>query len=160
MIEPTDELFRKHERLIWKIVNQVHVQAAFMEPDDMFAEASAKWVEVIRAFNNDGVRRETTSPGHLTHYVYVALRRRLIDYCRKQARHHVHCISDDNDTLRAMPDCSGTSDEHLIRMGEVAGLTPLAQQRVAEVLDLQPKVGGRLRPKQIAEIRTQIAALI
>lgn len=160
MIEPTDELFRKHEKLIWKIVNQVRLHAPFMDADDMFAEASLKWVEVIRAFNNDGVRRETVSPGHLTHYVYVALRRRLIDYCQKQNKHRIHCVSDDDDAVRAIPDRSGTPQEHQIRMADVAALGAVAQQRVAEVLELQPKTGDRLRPKQAAEVRTQVAGIL
>lgn len=161
MIEPTDDLFRKHELLIWKVVNKVRIRAPFMDADDMFAEASLKWVEVIRAFNNDGVRRETVSPGHLTHYVYVALRRRLIDYCQRQNRHHINCVTDDDDMVRAIPDRSGTPVEHQIRMADVAALGAAAQQRVAQVLDLAPKTGGgRLRPKQLAEVRTQVAGLL
>jgi RNA polymerase sigma factor (sigma-70 family) len=159
-IEPTDDLFRKHEKLIWKIVNQVRIHAPFMDADDMFAEASLKWVEVVRAFNSDGVRRQTTSPGHLTHYVYVALRRRLIDYCQKQNKHRMHCVSDDDDMVRAIPDRSGTPVEQQIRMADVAALGETAQKRVAEVLELQPKTGGRLRPKQTAEVRRQVTGLL
>lgn len=159
-IEPTDDLFRKHERLIWKIVNQVRIHAPFMDADDMFAEASLKWVEVIRAFNGDGIRRQTVSPGHLTRYVYVALRRCLIDYCQKQYRHCVNCVSDDDDLVRAIPDRSGTPVEQQIRMADVAALGETAQRRVSEVLELQPKTGGRLRPKQVAEVRQQIAGLL
>jgi DNA-directed RNA polymerase specialized sigma24 family protein len=159
-IEPTDDLFRKHERLIWKIVNAVQLHAPFMDADDMFAEAALKWVEVIRRFNADGVRRQTVSPGHLTHYVYVALRRRLIDYCQKQSKHFVNCVTDDDDTVRAIPDRSGTPVEQQIRMADVAALGPTAQRRVAEVLELQPRAGGRLRPKQVAEVRQQVATAL
>jgi DNA-directed RNA polymerase specialized sigma24 family protein len=159
-IEPTDDLFRKHERLIWKIVNQVRIHAPFMDADDMFAEASLKWVEVIHAFNSDGIRRQTTSPGHLTHYVYVALRRRLIDYCQKQYKHQANCVSDDDDQVRAIPDRSGTPVERQIRMADVVALGETAQRRVAEVLELQPKTGTRLRPKQVAEVRQQVAGLL
>lgn len=160
VIEPTDDLFRKHERLIWKIVNQVHLHAPFMDADDMFAEASLKWVEVVRAFNSDGVQRQTTSAGHLTHYIWVALRRRLIDYCRKQNKHRVNCVSDTDDMVRAIPDRSGTPVEQQIRMADVAGLGETAQRRVAEVLELQPKTGERLPPKRVAEVRQQIAGLL
>lgn len=160
-IEPTDELFRKHERLIWKVVSKVRIHAPFMDAEDMFAEASLKWVEVIRAFNSDGVRRQTTSPGHLTHYVYVALRRRLIDYCQKQNRHHVHCVTTDDDAMvRAIPDSSGTPVEQQIRMADVAALGATAQRRVAEVLELQPKARVRLRPKEVAEVRRQVTGLL
>ena len=122
IIEPTDELFRKHEKLIWSIVNKVHIHAPFMDVDDMFAEASLKWVEVVTAFNRDGVRRQTTSPGHLTHYIYVALRRRLIDYCQKQNKHHINCVTDDDDMVREIPDRSGTPFDQQIRVADVAAL--------------------------------------
>ncbi len=160
IIEPTDDLFRKHEKLIWSIVNKVRIHAPFMDADDMFAEASLKWVEVITAFNRDGVRRQTTSPGHLTHYVYVALCRRLIDYCHKQNKHIIHCVTDDDDMVRMIPDRSGTPFAEQIRMADVLALGETAQRRVAEVLQLQPKTGGRLRPKQVAEVRQQVAGLM
>lgn len=158
---PTDELFLQHEKLLWHIVNKVRVYAPFMDADDMFAEASAKWVEVIQAFNNDGVKRQTYSSGHLTRYIFVAVRRRLIDYCQKQNKHRVNCVTDDDDTVRAIPDRSGTPLEHQIRMADVAMLGATAQARVAQALDLAPKTGGgRLRPKQLAEVRTQVAGLL
>jgi len=157
---PTDELFLKHEKLLWHIVNKVRVYAPFMDADDMFAEASAKWVEVIQAFNNDGIERQTVSSGHLTRYIFVAVRRRLIDYCQKQNKHRVNCVSDSDDAVRVIPDRSGTPVEHQIRMADVAALGETAQQRVAQALDLAPKTGGRLRPKQLAEVRTQVAGLL
>lgn len=157
---PTDELFLKHEKLLWHIVNKVRVYAPFMDADDMFAEASAKWVDVIQAFNADGVERQTTSPGHLTRYVFVAVRRRLIDYCQKQNRHRINCVSDNDDTVRAIPDRSGVPEEQRIRMADVATLSETTQQRVGEALELMPKTSGRLRPKQLAEVRTQVAGLL
>lgn len=160
MTEPTDDLFRQHEKLLWSIVNKVRIYAPFMDADDMFAQASLKWVEAVRAFNNDGVERTTYSPGHLTRYLYIAIRRSLIDYCRKQNKHQVNCVTDDDDTMRMIPDLSGTPEEHRIRMADVEALPAVARARVEQALDMQPRVtgGARLRPKQLAEVRSQVAS--
>lgn len=162
MTEPTDELFLKHEKLLWSIVNKVRVYAPFMDADDMFSQASLKWVEVVKAFNNDGVERTTYSAGHLTHYLYIAIRRHLIDYCRKQDKHRTNCVTDDDDTLRLLPDMSGTPVEEQIRMADVAALPDAARARVEQALELAPKVttGTRMRPKQLAEVRSQVAGLL
>lgn len=167
MTEPTNELFEKHEKLLWSIVNKVRIYAPFMDADDMFAQASLKWVEAVRAFNNDGVARETYSSGHLTRYLYIAIRRSLIDYCRKQDKHRTNCVTTDDDrpghrAVLQIPDLSGTPEEERIRMADVQALPAPARARVEQALDLAPKPTGgeRLRPRQLAEVREQVATLL